>query len=163
MENKKKKIILILIIITIIIAVIGVVSYNNSMQSEWEVNDIAREIFLSGEMINEITDIENMNLDSVEKWLNNKGVYPDGSVERLDYYEFYNTKTGEFLIVEKSTGIVSYSVHKDIIEKRAYLSDPLKYGEPSVTLPGEDGKNGTEDDETLTYEDLNLPGTGYGD
>lgn len=66
MENKKKKIILILIIITIIIAVIGVVSYNNSMQSEWEVNDIAREIFLSGEMINEITDIENMNLNSVE-------------------------------------------------------------------------------------------------
>jgi hypothetical protein len=122
--DKKKKIIIGIVIIIAIIAVIAIVSYNHSMQSEYEVNDIAKEIFLSGQILNQIDDINSMNLNDVEKWLNSKGIYPDGSVERLDYYEFYNTPTGEFIIVEKSTGDVSYSVHKDIIEQRAYLANP---------------------------------------
>lgn len=121
--ERKKKIIIVVVIIIAIIAVIAIVSYNHSMQSEYEVNDIAKEIFLSGQIVNQIDDINSMNLNDVEKWLNSKGIYPDGSVERLDYYEFYNTQTGEFIIVQKSTGDVSYSVHKDIIEKRAYISN----------------------------------------
>lgn len=120
--EKKKKIIIVSLIIVVIISFIGILSYNNSMQEEYELNDMAREIFLSGQIVNKINDINNMNLDDVEKWLNSKSVYPDGGSERLDYYEFY-TKAGELIIVEKSTGDVSYSIHKDIREKRDYLAN----------------------------------------
>lgn len=120
--NKKKKIIIVSLIIVAIIAVIAIVSYNNSMQEEYELNDMAKEIFLSGQIVNKIDDINSMTLDDVKKWLNNKNIYPDGGTERLDYYEFY-TKAGEFIIVEKSTGDVSYSIHKDIREQRDYLAN----------------------------------------
>ncbi|MGL6299104.1 MAG: hypothetical protein ACRC1M_08060 [Methanobacteriaceae archaeon] len=119
--NKNKKIIIALVAIASIITVLGIAGYNNSMREEYELNDIAEEMFVNGKKIYTLTGDIDINI--VESWLNSNNIYPDGKTERLDYYEFYKQETSEFIIVKKSTGEVSYCVNKQLRKERDYMAN----------------------------------------
>ncbi|BBL62646.1 hypothetical protein [Methanobrevibacter arboriphilus] len=116
--EKNKKIILgicIIIVIIVIIAVIAIVNYNNEIQGKYIMEDsFAEELFVNGEKIYTLTSINNMNITDIKNWLNNNSIYTENSMESPSYYMLFSPTTGEFYIIEKSTGILSHSVNKQL-------------------------------------------------
>ena len=116
--EKNKKIILgicIIIVIIVIIAVIAIVNYNNEIQGKYIMEDsFAEELFVNGEKIYTLTSINDMNITDIKNWLNSNSIYTENSMESASYYMLFSPSNGDFYVVEKSTGIVSHSVNKQL-------------------------------------------------